>query len=215
MYPGAVDFLTSPWARMPLVWRPRSLIAINTPKSAASCLWKLRFHGVCLGCRESTNTEQKREEEEVGNALAVRVTLVSQPFTWNSDAVPTCVRCPHIQLNICYFKGQILIWSTKHLPTKHNWFPQTHFHVQFSTFGRQCFLLFNISRHIKKNPFFSIPTLHTHCDLPVTVVGQLAKSWYNRGKNTCGGPKVRGLLIQQMSQLKCQWWGLYTVLPLV
>lgn len=125
-----------------------------------------------------------------GECLGCEITLVSQPFTWNSYAVPTCVRCPHIQLNICYFKGQILIWSTKHLPTKHNWFPQTHFHVQFSTFGRQCFLLFNISRHIKKkNPFFSIPTLHTHCDLPVTVVGQLAKSWYNRGKNTGGGSK--------------------------
>lgn len=48
-----------------------------------------------------------------GIAWAVKTTLVSQPFTWNINGVPTHVNCPRIQLNICYFKEQILIWSTK------------------------------------------------------------------------------------------------------
>jgi len=64
---------------------------------------------IVSGIQESTNTEQKGEEEEVGIALAVRATLVSQPFPWNIYAVPTRIHYPHIQLNICYFKGQILI----------------------------------------------------------------------------------------------------------
>lgn len=44
-----------------------------------------------------------------GIALAVRATLVSQPFTWNFRGVPTHTDSPRLQLNICYRKGQILI----------------------------------------------------------------------------------------------------------
>lgn len=54
-------------------------------------------------------TEWKGWAEAVGIALAVTATLVSQHFPWNIDGMPTHVDCPHMQLNICHFKGQILI----------------------------------------------------------------------------------------------------------
>ena len=122
-------FRTRPWTRVLLVKRPHSEhVAFSAVGNVASCFSKVRFHRAYMECQESSNAEQRgEEEEEVGIALAVRATLVSQPFPWNIYAVPTQIHCPHTQLNICYFKGQILIWSTKHLPTKHNWFLQTHF----------------------------------------------------------------------------------------
>jgi len=48
-----------------------------------------------------------------GIALVLRARLVSQPFTRSIRAAPTHADCPHPQLNICYCKGQIVIWSTK------------------------------------------------------------------------------------------------------
>lgn len=68
-------------------------------------------------CVSEMPRNHQRRVEGVGGgggiALAVKASLVSQPSTWNISDVPTHVNYPHIQLNICYFKGQILIQSTK------------------------------------------------------------------------------------------------------
>jgi hypothetical protein len=45
----------------------------------------------------------------VGIAVVSSAALASQQLAWKAHGVPTRADCPHTQLNICYFKGQILI----------------------------------------------------------------------------------------------------------
>lgn len=121
-----------------------------------------------------------------GIALVLRARLVSQPFTRSIRAAPTHADCPHPQLNICYCKGQIVIWSTK---TPTHWTQlvsanRLHSYGWFCTSNASLFNIICCRLHEKYYHFPPRPWTWMTTEL------KLATNLYNNGKLICvGGQK--------------------------